>query len=269
MESPSPSRASDFTAVVLAGIRPGGDPLAAAHGVPRKALIPVGGTPMLVRVLTALRSSRAVARIAICGVDRAMLEAGGIAARDLDGLLWLEAATQPSASVVAALDRLDNAAPVLVTTGDHPLLTAAIVDEFCALATAEPADVVAAVVDAATVRASYPDAMRTFYPLRDGAYTGCNLFAFIGAGGRRAAEAWRDVDRHRKQPWRVVALLGPLVLLRFALRRLKLDDVAALLSQRMAVRARVVRLSAPEAGIDVDKPADVDLVERILAARAT
>jgi len=265
MESSPPAVA--FTAVVLAGIRPGGDPLAAARGVPRKALIPVGGTPMLVRVLAALRASPAVARIAICGVDRAMLEAGGIAAAELDGLLWLEAAAQPSASVVAALDHFGADDPLLVTTGDHPLLTAAIIDDFCATATARPADVVAAVVDADTVRAAYPDALRTFYPLRDAAYTGCNLFAFIGPGGRRAAEAWRQVDRHRKKPWRVVALLGPVVLLRFALRRLTLDQAAELLSQRMGVRARVVRLAAPEAGIDVDKVADVELVERILAAR--
>ncbi len=267
MGSLPPPSANRFTAVILAGSRPGGDPLAAIHGLPRKALIRVGGTPMLVRVLAALRGASSVAGIAICGADRAMLEAGGIASEDLDEVVWLEAAAQPSASVVAALERLGGGVPVLVTTADHPLLTAAIVDQFCAAASAAPADVVAAVVDSQTVRAAYPDALRTFYPLRDAAYTGCNLFAFIGPGGQRAAQAWQQVDRHRKQPWRVVALLGPLVLLRFALRRLTLDDAVALLSQRMGVRARVIRLSAPEAGIDVDKVADVELVERILSAR--
>jgi GTP:adenosylcobinamide-phosphate guanylyltransferase len=262
-----PSPDACFTAVVLAGIRPSGDPLAAARGVPRKALIPVGGTPMIVRVLTALRASPWVARIAICGVDRATLEGGGIAAGDLSDVIWLEAADHPATSVVAALDQLGAVAPVLVTTGDHPLLTAAIVDEFCAAAQTSGGEVAAAVVDAATVRQAYPDALRTFYPLRDAAYTGCNLFAFFGAGGRRAAVLWREVDRYRKKPWRVVGLLGPVVLLRFALRRLSLDDVMEVLSDRMGVRARVVRMSAADAGIDVDKPADVELVERILAER--
>lgn len=223
---------------------------------------------MLARVLAALRASPRIDGIAVCGADRALLETGGIDADVLRDVVWLEAAAQPSTSVVGALERLGGDRPVLVTTADHALLDAAIVDEFCAGALAAPCDVAAAVVDAATVRAAYPDALRTFYPLRDAAYTGCNLFAFFGPGGLRAAEAWRQVDRHRKRPWRVVALLGPLVLLRFALRRLTLDDGVALLSGKIGVRARVVRMTAAEAGIDVDKPADVELVERILASRA-
>ena len=263
-----PTSETSFTALVLAGIRPSGDALATAHGVPRKALIRVGGTPMLIRVLAALRASRWVTRIGICGADRAMLEAGGVAAKALEDVLWLEAAAQPSASVVAAIDRLGADHPLLVTTADHPLLTGAMVDCFCAAATATPGDVAAAVVDANTMKKAYPDAHRTFYPLRDAAYTGCNLFAFTGPGGRRAAEAWHQVDLYRKKPWRVAALLGPFTLLRFALRRLTLDDAIAVLSGRIGVRARAVRMPAPEAGIDVDKPADIELVERILASRA-
>ena len=43
--SPSESSVSACaTAIMLAGERPGGDPFAAAMGVPVKALIPVGGT---------------------------------------------------------------------------------------------------------------------------------------------------------------------------------------------------------------------------------
>lgn len=265
--TPPTTSESTFTAVVLAGARPGGDALAAACGLPRKALVPILGTPMIVRVLGALRESRWISRIAVCGSDRATLEAGGIASELLEGIEWLEAAEQPSASVAAALQVLGPDVPVLVTTADHALLTAAILDEFCAAATATSGDVAAAVVAAATVRAAYPEALRTFYPLRDGAYTGCNLFAFTGPGGRRAAEAWCQVDRLRKKPWRVVGLLGPTVLFRFALRRLTLDDVVQVLSARIGVRARVVRMTAADAGIDVDKPADVELVESILAAR--
>ena len=40
-----------FTAIVLAGDRVPGDPVARAAGVPCKALAPVGGVPMVLRVL--------------------------------------------------------------------------------------------------------------------------------------------------------------------------------------------------------------------------
>lgn len=266
----SPSAALPrFTTLVLAGSRPGGDPLALSVGMTRKALIPVGGVPMLSRVLRALRASSCVGSIAVCGLDDEQLALCaetaevGLTAQ----ILSLPAAPNPSESVVAALDRLGFAQPLLVVTSDHALLTPAMVEEFCAGALAAPCDVVASVVDAQRVRAAYPDALRTFYPFRDGAFTGCNLFAFRGPAGRRAAEAWLYVERHRKRPWRSVALLGPGILLRFLLRRLTLDGAAAALSRRLGIVARIVRLTIPEAGIDVDKPADLEMAERILARR--
>ena len=44
------------TALVLAGQRRGTDPMAAAAGLSHKALLPVAGVPMLLRVLAALRT---------------------------------------------------------------------------------------------------------------------------------------------------------------------------------------------------------------------
>ncbi|MFC7554928.1 hypothetical protein ACFQU7_25930 [Pseudoroseomonas wenyumeiae] len=52
---------SGVTALVLAGSRAGAaDPMAMAAGVSHKALLPVGGVPMLARVLEALRDSPAL-----------------------------------------------------------------------------------------------------------------------------------------------------------------------------------------------------------------
>ena len=45
----------NWTALVLAGSRPGVDPFAAAHGTNLKALIPVGGVPLVARPVAALR----------------------------------------------------------------------------------------------------------------------------------------------------------------------------------------------------------------------
>ena len=52
------------TAVVLAGSRPSVDPFAQAYGTDLKALIPVGGVPMVRRPVTALLESAGVATVA-------------------------------------------------------------------------------------------------------------------------------------------------------------------------------------------------------------
>ena len=56
-------------ALVLAASRPQ-DPVARHAGQSHKALVPVGGVPMLIRVPRALRASRSIGGIAVC------LEAG-------------------------------------------------------------------------------------------------------------------------------------------------------------------------------------------------
>src|SRR5688500_15318708 len=91
-----------YTALVLAGTRPGGDPLAQHAGVSHKALIEVGGQPMLARVLAALAAAPEVARIVVA-IDRPELLAGLPACGK--PVTTMPTASGPSASVAAALER--------------------------------------------------------------------------------------------------------------------------------------------------------------------
>ena len=56
-------------------------------------------------------------------------------------------------------------------------------------------------------------------------------------------------------------------LLLFALGRLDLDAAFDRVSRAAKARVRPVRLPFPEAAIDVDRPADLALVSRILSRR--
>jgi CTP:molybdopterin cytidylyltransferase MocA len=119
-------------ALILAGSRGPDDPMAKAAGVSHKALLPVAGVPMLLRVVEALRALPGVARIYVCIEDARVV--AGVPALDAlarDGVLEIiPAAESPAASVAAALRRIDLKQPLLVTTGDHPLLTPAILQRF-------------------------------------------------------------------------------------------------------------------------------------------
>ena len=268
--APPAARAVEgFTGLVLAGSRPGGDPLAAAAGVTHKALAPVAGVAMLTRVVHTLRAAGTVRRVVVCGLDRQAL-AGEPALREwvADGSLALvESRATPSASVLAAMHALAPCTPLLVATADHPLLTAALVDDFCTRAVASGADVAVGLVAASLVRRAFPAIRRTTLPFRDGAYCGCNLFAFLTPAAPAAPAAWMQVERHRKRPWRMVRALGVGALLRFVFRRLTVAQVMQLASQRMAVRVAAVFLSQPEAGFDVDTAAQLQVADAFLRER--
>lgn len=64
-----------IAAIVLAGSRPGPDPLLAGTGVSTKALLPIAGQAMLVHVVTALRAAPEVGAITILAQDSAALAA--------------------------------------------------------------------------------------------------------------------------------------------------------------------------------------------------
>jgi GTP:adenosylcobinamide-phosphate guanylyltransferase len=260
---PGPGEAR-FTALVLAGSRGPDDPVARHCGIEHKCLAPVRGTPMLTRVLQTLAASSSIGRIFVSLADPAILLGLAPAARCS---VLLSGAT-PSTSVLQALDEVSDPLPLLITTADHPLLSAAMVDGFCAEAWADGADLVAGLTDARVIRAAYPEARRTYLRFADAAYSGANLFALLTPESRRAVAFWRRVEQERKRPWRLVRAFGLGPLLAYLLGRLTLDDAMGRASTLIGARVAAVRLPFAEAAIDVDKPADLALVETILSRGA-
>jgi GTP:adenosylcobinamide-phosphate guanylyltransferase len=254
-------------ALVLAASRPQ-DPVARHAGQSHKALVKIAGIAMLLRVLRALQESQSVGPIAVCLEADAPI-AG--AEPDFDALIasgavtLIEAAASPAQSVLRALEILSL--PLLVTTADHPLLSAAMVDHFCAAVPAD-ADAAVAVVPASLLQQRYPDAIRTYYRFAGEGYSGCNLYLLQSQDAVRLVSFWARLEQHRKRPWRLIAEVGLLALLRFLLGRLSLAGAMRHLSAKVGATVRAVELPYPEAAIDVDKPADMELVEKILAQRA-
>ncbi len=259
-------RASDeLDIIVLAGDRGPGDPLAVEAGVAGKTLVPIGGRAMLARVLDVLCALEGVRAIHVVAPDseahRTLIEGRGDAR-----LHRVAPANSPSRSVARALADIPAEQPVLLTTGDHPLLTPQMIDEVRARTRPET-DFAVALAPWPAVSRRFPGSRRTRYHCRDQAWCGTNLFLIASARGRRLAEIWQQVEQDRKSPWRVARLLGPLNLLLFVMRRLTLDDALERLSRRIGVRLQAVPLSDPEGAVDVDTPADKSLVETVLASR--
>jgi len=264
------ARAGAVTAIVLAGQRAEGDPLAESQGLTWKALVPVAGRPMVERVLQALLTSRTVGRILVCAPTPALLaEIPSLqAALNQGRIRLLPTEAGPAESTAAAWQRAGRPCPTLVTTADHALLTPALVDSFCRRAGEKDADIQAALVPAEAIEAAFPKARRTYLRFRQGAYSGANLFLLSAPEALGAITFWQQVERERKKPWRIAARIGPGLLLSYLLRRLTLEGALARFSRATGARAAVVTLEEAWAAVDVDKPEDLLLAEQILAQRA-
>ena len=172
-----------YTAVVLAGSRPGGDAFAESFGTDLKALIPVAGEPMVQRPVRALLASKRVGRILVLSQAPERLRAA------LPGdprVECRESGDTIAETMQALLDDPATGWPLLVTTADHALLDTGMVDQFCRKA--DGADIAVGVVERTLLLRRLPSTRRTWLRFRGGAYTGANLFALRSAGVRPAIE---------------------------------------------------------------------------------
>ena len=252
-----------YSAVVLAGSRPGRDLFADHFGTDLKALIPVAGEPMVRRPVRALLGSEQVGDVIVLAhAPKRMTDA-------LPGDPRLEMRRSQGTIAAAILDLCRDPTvrwPLLVTTADHALLDTAMIEEFCKHAAG--ADIAIAVVERDSLIRRLPNAQRTWLKFRGGAYTGANLFALGSPKVVPAIELWRSAEQERKKSWRLIALAGPMVLLGATLRLLTIDQVLARLGAKLGLTMRAIRMSNPLAGVDVDKAEDHILAEAIIAGRA-
>ena len=262
---------SRFNTIVLAADRSAGDSVAAAAGVACKCLVPVAGTPMVFRVLDALSASDHIGECILCGPPRPIIESNRQLSERLEtaNVRWMENQSTPSTSTLSVLNTLPDTGPVLVTTADHALLNPEMIDYFCRSASETSCDVVAAVATHETIMAAYPGMRRTVTRLKDGGFCGCNLFAFMTPRARVAADFWRRVESQRKKPWRVAGALGPVVILRYLLGLLSLEEALNRMSRRLDMRIGAVKMPFAEAAVDVDTVSDWKFVEGIATGKYT
>ena len=241
-----------------------GDSFAAAHGVPVKALIELAGAPLGLHVLRALRDSGRVERVAYVGpttpemdalTDERVTDAGSLLAN-------LEAG-------VRALPGGEQAARVLVVTADIPLVTPQQLRDVLDQAARHPdAGLIYPVVERGACEAAFPGVKRTYVRVRDGTFTGGNLFLLDPRLIGQFLPRLREVLAARKAPLRLAGIIGPSVLLRLLTGRLDVATLERKVSEILGVQARALITPHAAIGTDIDKDSDLELARRVLGPRS-
>jgi molybdopterin-guanine dinucleotide biosynthesis protein A len=256
-----------FTATVLAGERPGGSEFSRELGLAASVLVDVAGKSALARVIEALESCESVKGGVLCGPAENIFRKNPEIQQILEGssFSWMAPETGPSASALAAVERM-NSFPTLLTAGDHALLSAELVDFFCSRACELDADVVVGLVPYSIVKAAFPESKRTVLKFSNGQYCGSNLFAVLTSKGKAGPAFWSQLEADRKRPWRMASKAGIGMLLKYLFRRLSLESALDSLSRAMGCRVAFVLIDNPRAAVDVDSVADRDLAVKILGS---
>jgi GTP:adenosylcobinamide-phosphate guanylyltransferase len=246
-----PSRPAPLDAVILAGGVPKPDhPLFAETQGRHKALLDIAGRPMVQWVLDALAASDRVRRIIIIGLPE---DCPAVISRNLTLLPDKGGIIENLSEGVREIHAQDpGASHFLAVSSDIPALRRPMVDEIVDSATNPQVDMYFNVIERSDMEAAWPGVRRTWLRLADGSFCAGDLHVisthlFAGAALRRFV-AWR------KSPLRLMAALGPRVLLRMLFNRPSLEGCTDIVWQRMGMRARAVRRYCTEIGMDVDDP---------------
>lgn len=245
-------------ALVLAGARNDG-PLRQTGDADYEALLPLAGRPLIQYVLDALRQTPSVGTIGIVGpvaelqsqlplTDEVLIEAAG-------GLLD---------NVERGAQELGGEA-LLVVTADIPFVDGAAIEDFLARCRARwGRDAYYPVVARADNEAAFPGAARTYFHLREGAFTGGNFVLLRPGALLKARDVFEQAVQLRKNPVAMARLLGFGFIVRFVLRRLSIGDMERAVRDKLGIDGAVVPVPYAAVGFDVDKRDDFVLAEQLL-----
>lgn len=243
-------------AIVLAGARNDGR---LQHSSPalHEALITINGSVMVDYVLAALRGCPAVDRILMVGPDalRSHVTTPGVEFAACSGASMIE-------SIRIGVENLASQRKVLLVTSDIPLISTEAISDFLERCQSGHADIYYPVVQKEVSERRFPGARRTYVRLREGVFTGGNLVLLEPDIVHSCHHLIEQAIAMRKQPLQLARLLGGRFFLKLLVNRLSVHEIEARVERILGFRGVAVITPYPEVGIDVDKPSDLELVER-------
>ncbi len=255
-----------FNALILAGHDPDKpDPLARNEGSSHKALIEVGGRPMIWHVVQALHHCPRIDQVAIVGLDADCGVVFDHPVHFLENQGSLFANAMHGLEYYASHDDPDKA--ICVVTGDAPLLTWEAVTYFLDACRPADQDLYWGIIRSETMEAVFPGSRRTYLRTMQGRFCSADLFLARFAAAQRVQSKFRAFTENRKNLFIQARIVGFGWLVRLLIGRIHLDELVAALRRIAPGTGRMVIIPFAGPGMDVDKPHQLALVRAFMAAR--
>lgn len=248
-----------YPVVILAGGSTPDKILDAGEPEKERAFIDIGGRPMLSWVLDAIRKCDVFDEIYCIGnVDR-MRSTFGLGEHEV-----LQDRNSMLENFMAGLEHFRSHPRVLTTTCDIPFITPEAFKFITGEVDKIDAQVYYPIIDVKEFDKKYPGGKRTTQKLKEGTFTGGNVFVFEPEQVLRNRDKIEAVIRDRKSPAKLVRLFGLPFIVKFALRQLNIKGLEDKATQILGATMRSIITPYPEVGFDVDKPEDLVLAREIM-----
>jgi GTP:adenosylcobinamide-phosphate guanylyltransferase len=253
-------------AVVTAGGIPNPDELLYPYtqGKP-KALLDIGGKPMVQWVLDALSGSQRVDKVVIIGLTA---DSGVTCSKPLT---FIPNQGSMIANLVSGISKVVEINPsayrVLLVSSDIPGITSEMVDWEIETTLQTDVDLCYNVVKREVVEARYPGSKRTFTKLKGIEVCGGDMNVVRSSVVSANREIWEKLVASRKNPVKQAAIIGFDTLLLMLLRLITLEEAVKKVAGRLHMTGRAIVCPYAEVGMDVDKPNQLEMIRADLVKR--
>lgn len=224
-----------------------------------KAMIKLGGRPMLDYVLEALAGSEKVGRIVVLSPKPL---GGGDWSEKINRLIVTDDTI--TANIAKGIKYLGEEGRFLLISSDIPFLTPEALDDFLEKTEGVNAELYYPIIAKEAVEKQFPKSQRTYITLKEGVFTGGNIFLI---GKRAFLENKSNGEKmfsYRKSPLKMIGLIGIATIIKFLTRRLTIPELENKASEILACRSRAIISDYAGIGVDVDKAADIELYEKLI-----
>ena len=255
---------NSFTVLLLAGRRPGLDPICTLYNTRYKALAPVSGEPMILHTLRSLESCEHISEIIVLAQEPDVLRAELEGYTKSNKVRFCSSQGGIAKTVLMAWEQYNINLPLLITTADNCLLRDDHLNDFIFKSLNASSDLSIGFARKENVVSHYPETRRTWIKFQDTEVTGCNLFLLHSEKSRNAIKYWSEFDSSPKKFIKMAWSLGPTFFVRYLIRRITINETFELLSQEIHTKVSPVFMENPDVAIDADKETDIRQIEAIL-----
>ena len=230
-----------------------------------KALLDVVGRPMVQWVLDALSKAAKVDHVVIIGLNEKN------ALQCSKPTFYLQSEGHMLANMIAGVNKVVEINPqaeyVLIVSSDIPGITGEMVDWLVTQTEKTRADVYYGVIPREIMEKRYPDSRRTWTHLKDMDVCGADINVVHVSMATEHLDTWEALIGNRKSAFKQAAVIGYGTLLQFLFRRISIADALRHIHERIGIQAKDVIWPWAEAGMDVDKPNQLEIMREDLSKK--
>ncbi|HZK43892.1 MAG TPA: nucleotidyltransferase family protein [Syntrophomonadaceae bacterium] len=252
-----------FDAIILAGGESSSE-LKALAPYDKEALILIGKYPMIFYVYKALRESPYIRNVVISGPVEAL--------RNLfskeEQLFFTEGgdnAVESFLNAVTVLKENDISEKLIILPTDIPFITKEAIEDFIFRCRIDEADFYYPLTSKEVNELKFPDVVRTYVRLKEGIFTGGNLFLIKTEKIDEMIEIAHKIILRRKNPLAIARLFGIILVFKYLIHRLTIHAAEKRFYSVTNIKGKAIISPYAEVGIDVDKPSDLELAQEYLA----